>query len=165
MALLNVLTFPHQVLRKDCDLVTDIDDETVQLLIDMADTMYSKKGIGLAAPQVGIAKKVIVLDVGQGLISLINPEVTYSEGISEREEGCLCLPEIYVTISRKDKVQIKGIDVKGNPVFLEAEGLLARVLQHEIDHLNGTLIIDRLSKLKRDLIIKKFRKLQLKSQK
>jgi peptide deformylase len=165
MALLEVLTFPHQILRQACELVTDIDDETIQLFKDMADTMYSKKGIGLAAPQVGITRKMIVLDVGQGLLTLINPEIADSDGSAEREEGCLCLPEVYVTVPRKEKVQIKGVDVNGNPVSFEADGLLARALQHEIDHLNGTLIIDKLSKLKRDFIIKKFRKLQLKSQK
>ncbi len=165
MALLEVLKFPDQILRKESELVTDIDDATVKLLRDMADTMYVKKGIGLAAPQVGVSKKIIVLDVGEGLISLINPEITLSEGTSEHEEGCLCLPEIFVNVQRKEKVQIKGVDQKGNPVSLEADGLLARALQHEIDHLSGTLIIDKLSKLKRDLIIKRFRKLQLKSQK
>ncbi len=165
MALLEVLKFPNQVLRQESELVTDIDDATLKLFRDMADTMYAKKGIGLAAPQVGVSKKIIVLDVGEGLISLINPEITLSEGAAEHEEGCLCLPEIYVNVQRKEKVQIKGIDLKGNPISLEADGLLARALQHEIDHLSGTLIIDKLSKLKRDLIIKKFRKLQLKSQK
>ncbi|MCX5896046.1 MAG: peptide deformylase [Proteobacteria bacterium] len=165
MALLEVLIFPHRILRQKCEPVTAIDDATVKLLKDMAETMYASKGIGLAAPQVGILKRVIMLDVGQGLVSLINPEISSSDGASVREEGCLCLPEIYVNIERKEKIEISGIDPKGKPVSFEADGLLARALQHEIDHLHGTLIVDRLSRLKRDLVIRKFRKLQLKAQK
>ena len=127
--------------------------------------MYAYKGVGLAAPQIGVAQNIIVLDVGQGLMSLINPEISLSEGTESKEEGCLCLPDLSVTVERRERIQIKGIDRKGNPVNFEADGLLARALQHEIDHLHGTLIIDKLSKLKRDLIIKRLRKQQLKAQK
>jgi peptide deformylase len=165
MALKDVIKFPHQVLRQDCEPITNITDDIIQLIDDMTETMYAYKGVGLAAPQVGIAKNVIVLDVGQGPIILINPEIVISEGSAMREEGCLCLPEISVNVERKECIQISGIDRKGNPVTFDAEGLLARALQHEIDHLHGTLIIDKLSKLKRDMIIRRFRKQQLKAQK
>ena len=165
MAVKEVIRFPHQVLRQDCERVLNISDDIIQLIDDMAETMYVYKGIGLAAPQIGVAKNIIVLDVGQGLISLINPEIVISEGSVVREEGCLCLPEISVNVERKENLQIRGIDKKGNPVTFDAEGLLSRALQHEIDHLHGTLIIDKLSKLKRDMIIRRFRKQQLKAQK
>ncbi len=163
MALLEVIKFPHKVLRQECEQVENIDDEILKLVQDMAETMYTSKGVGLAAPQVGVSKKVIVLDVGQGLVSLINPVISFSDGKAVKEEGCLCLPEIYVSVERKEKIQIAGIDPTGKPVSFEADGLLARALQHEVDHLGGTLIIDKLSKLKRDFVIRKFRKLQLKT--
>ena len=165
MSVIEVVRFPHQILRQQCEPVTTITDEIIKLVDDMAETMYSYKGVGLAAPQIGVAQNVIVLDIGQGLISLINPEISVSEGTEAKEEGCLCLPDLSVTVERSERIQIKGIDRKGNPVTIEADGLLARALQHEIDHLHGTLIIDKLSKLKRDLIIKRLRKQQLKAQK
>ena len=165
MSVIEVVRFPHQILRQQCEPVTTITDEIIKLVDDMAETMYAYKGVGLAAPQIGVAQNVIVLDIGQGLISLINPEISVSEGTEAKEEGCLCLPDLSVTVERSERIQIKGIDRKGNPVTIEADGLLARALQHEIDHLHGTLIIDKLSKLKRDLIIKRLRKQQLKAQK
>ena len=165
MSVIEVVRFPHQILRQQCEPVTTITDEIIKLVDDMAETMYAYKGVGLAAPQIGVAQNVIVLDIGQGLISLINPEISLSEGTEAKEEGCLCLPDLSVTVERSERIQIKGIDRKGNPVTIEADGLLARALQHEIDHLHGTLIIDKLSKLKRDLIIKRLRKQQLKAQK
>jgi len=165
MALIEVLRFPHQILRQQCEPVENITDDILKLIDDMTETMYSYKGVGLAAPQIGVAKNVIVLDVGQGLVCLINPEISLSEGTEAKEEGCLCLPDLSVTVERQERIQIKGIDPKGNPVSFEADGLMARALQHEIDHLNGTLIIDKLSKLKRDLIIKRLRRQQLKAQK
>jgi len=165
MALIEVLRFPHPILRQQCEPVAAITDDVLKLIDDMVETMYSYKGVGLAAPQVGVAQNIIVLDVGQGLVSLINPEISSSEGTEAKEEGCLCLPDLLVTVERRERIQIKGNDRKGNPVTFEADGLLARALQHEIDHLNGTLIIDKLSKLKRDLIIKRLRRQQLKAQK
>jgi len=165
MAVIEVVRFPNQILRQQCEPVVNITGEIVKLVDDMAETMYSYKGIGLAAPQIGVAQNLIVLDVGQGLVTLINPEISAGEGAVSQEEGCLCLPDLLVTVERRERIQIKGIDRKGNPVTFEADGLLARALQHEIDHLHGTLIIDKLSKLKRDLIIKRLRKQQLKAQK
>ena len=165
MSVIEVVRFPHQILRQQCEPVENITDAILKLIDDMAETMYSYKGVGLAAPQIGVAQNVIVLDAGQGLISLINPEISLSEGTEAKEEGCLCLPDLSVTVERSERIQIKGIDRKGNPFTIEADGLLARAMQHEIDHLHGTLIIDKLSKLKRDLIIKRLRKQQLKAQK
>jgi peptide deformylase len=165
MARKEVITFPHQVLRQNCEAVANINGDIIQLIDDMAETMYAYRGVGLAAPQIGVTKRIIVLDVGQGLISLLNPEIVDSEGTAVREEGCLCLPEITVNVERKEKIYLKGIDKKGTEVAFEADGLLARALQHEIDHLQGTLIIDKLSKLKRDMIIRRLRKQQLKAQK
>jgi peptide deformylase len=159
MADLDVLIFPNSVLRKKCEKIIEIDDEIITIARDMAETMYESKGIGLAAPQVGIPKNLIVLDIGDGLITLINPEVTLVEGESKLEEGCLCLPKISVEIERNENVQVKGVDLTGKPVSFDADDLLARVFQHEIDHLHGMLIIDKLSKLRRDLVIKKFKKL------
>lgn len=161
MVELEVLVFPNSVLRKKCKKVQEINDEIIKIAQDMTDTMYAKGGIGLAAPQVGISKQLIVLDIGTGPITLINPELTIVEGTSTMEEGCLCLPKISVEVERYNNVQIKGIDLKGNPVSFDAEDLLARVFQHEIDHLQGRLIIDKLSKLKRDMLIRKFKKLNL----
>ncbi len=159
MAVLEVLKFPNSVLRKKCGQVQEISADIVKFAQDMADTMYASGGIGLAAPQVAVTKQIIVLDIGEGLITLINPEITMAEGKSKMEEGCLCLPKLSVEIERNENVQVKGTSLEGTPLFFNAEGLLARVFQHEIDHLAGTLIIDRLSKIKRDLAIKEYRKL------
>jgi len=165
MSVIEVVRFPNQILRQQCEPVTNITDEVISLVDNMAETMYAYKGVGLAAPQIGVTQNVIVLDIGQGLVRLINPEISASEGTKANGDGCLCLPDLSVTVERSERIQIKGIDRKGNPVTIEADGLLARALQHEIDHLHGTLIIDKLSKLKRDLIIKRLRKQQLKAQK
>lgn len=165
MARKEVITFPHPVLRQNCEVVANINGDIIQLIDDMSETMYAHRGIGLAAPQIGVTKRIIVLDVGQGLISLLNPEIVDSQGTAVREEGCLCLPEITVNVERKEKIYLRGIDKKGKEVAFEADGILARALQHEIDHLHGTLIIDKLSKLKRDIIIRRLRKQQLKAQK
>ncbi len=138
----------------------NIDDDIVKTSAAMAEAMYRAKGVGLAAPQVGILKKIIAVDIGEGLITLINPRITMSEGLIKSEEGCLCLPKLTVDVKRHAKVQVKGYDVNGKELTFDAEDLLARAFQHEIDHLDGLLIIDRLSRLKRDLAIRKYRKLQ-----
>ena len=165
MAKVEVLTFPNSILRRTCEEVRQIDDEIIRIAHNMADTMYEDKGIGLAAPQIGITKRIIVLDIGEGLVTLVNPEITLFEGDEVMEEGCLCLPKITVDVPRYTRVQVKGIDLTENPVSFEADDLLARVFQHEIDHLKGTLIIDKLSKVKRDMLVRKMRKLYLKDQK
>jgi peptide deformylase len=161
MSTFEILTYPHAVLRKKCDLITDLDDELMRVAHAMAETMYLAKGVGLAAPQVGIIRQIITVDIGEGLITLINPEITLYEGDVKMDEGCLCLPKLTIEVPRHEKVQVKAIDLTGHPVTIDAEGLLARALQHEIDHLKGKLIIDKLSRLKRDLAIKKYKKLNL----
>jgi peptide deformylase len=159
MAKLEILTYPNPLIRKKCGTVDNIDDDIVKTSAAMAEAMYRAKGVGLAAPQVGILKKIIAVDIGEGLITLINPRITMSEGIIKSEEGCLCLPKLTVDLKRHAKVQVKGFDVNGKELTFDAEDLLARAFQHEIDHLDGLLIIDRLSRLKRDLAIRKYRKL------
>lgn len=160
MAKLEVLRYPNSILRKKCALIETIDDEVVQLARDMLETMYEDKGIGLAAPQVGITRQLIVLDIGDGPLALINPTIVHAEGTDIMEEGCLCLPGINVDVERSACVRVIGLDTAGGTVEIDAEELLARALQHEIDHLSGTLIIDKVSKLKRDLLLKKYRKNQ-----
>jgi peptide deformylase len=160
MAKLEVLRYPNSILRKKCDAIENIDEDVRQLARDMLETMYEDKGIGLAAPQVGITRQLIVLDIGDGPLTLINPKVVSAEGSDTMEEGCLCLPGINVDVERSARVRVTGLDAKGAEVDIEADELLARALQHEIDHLSGTLIIDKVSKLKRDLLLKKYKKAQ-----
>jgi peptide deformylase len=159
MAKLEILTYPNPLIRKKCGNVDNIDDDIVKTSAAMAEAMYRAKGVGLAAPQVGILKKIIAVDIGEGLITLINPRITMSEGLIKSEEGCLCLPQLTVDLKRHAKVQVKGFDVNGKELTFDAEDLLARAFQHEIDHLDGLLIIDHLSRLKRDLAIRKYRRL------
>ena len=159
MAKLEILTYPNPLIRKKSAPVENITEETVKTCAAMAEAMYRAKGVGLAAPQVGILKKIIAVDIGEGLITLINPRITLFEGDEKGDEGCLCLPKLTVDVKRHAKVQVKGYDLKGTEVIFDAEELLARALQHEIDHLDGLLIIDRLSRLKRDLALRKYRKL------
>ncbi len=160
MAKLEVLRYPHSILRKKCDAIETIDDEVVRLARDMLETMYEDKGIGLAAPQVGITRQLIVLDIGDGPLALINPKIVEAEGSDIMEEGCLCLPGINMDVERSERVRVTALDTGGDAVDIDADDLLARALQHEIDHLSGTLIIDKVSKLKRDLLLKKYKKAQ-----
>ena len=159
--MLKVITYPDPVLRKKAEPVLEIDDSLVHFLGEMQETMYTEDGVGLAAPQVGVSKQIIIVDDGKGPIILINPEITETSPDHEAlEEGCLSLPEIRVTVSRPASVTVKGLNEKGDPVTIEADGLLARILQHEIDHLNATLIIDYLSTLQLGLIKSKLKQLQ-----
>jgi len=160
MTKFEVLRYPNSILRKKCDPIETIDDDVVQLAQDMLETMYEDKGIGLAAPQIGITRQLIVLDIGDGPLALINPKIVEAEGSDIMEEGCLCLPGINVDVERSERVRVIALDPKGEAVDIDADDLLARALQHEIDHLSGTLIIDKVSKLKRDLLIKKYKKAQ-----
>ncbi len=161
---LEILTFPNPLIHKKSTAVENITDETVETCAAMAEAMYRAKGVGLAAPQVGILKKIIAVDIGDGLIKLINPRITMSEGSAKNDEGCLCLPLLTVDVKRYEKVQVKGFSIDGKELTFDAEDLLARAFQHEIDHLDGLLIIDRLSRLKRDLAIRKYKKLKLKAE-
>lgn len=131
------------VLRKKSRPVEKINDRIHILLDDMAETMYEAEGVGLAAPQVGVLKRVIVVDVGDGLIEIINPEIVHHEGEQVEAEGCLSVPGITARVSRPSHVIVKGLDRHGESVEIKAFGLLARALCHEIDHLDGTLFIDK----------------------
>ncbi|NCO65232.1 MAG: peptide deformylase [Candidatus Aquicultor secundus] len=148
MAVLPIRKFPDPVLREKTLPVEKIDDELHKLIKNMADTMYAAPGVGLAANQVGILKSVVVVDIDEGLMVFLNPEITwYGNETEEGEEGCLSVypQEIQVMIPRSTKIRFKAKNEKGEPVEFEAEGLLARALQHEVDHIHGILILDRTS--------------------
>ncbi|WP_353683942.1 peptide deformylase [Thermodesulfovibrio sp. 3907-1M] len=163
MATLEIRKYPDEVLKKKAELVNDIDGDLQKFIDNMIETMYNSNGIGLAAPQVGVSKRVIIVDTSprqenQSLIVLINPEIINSEGEVLSEEGCLSLPGFITRLKRNERVFVKGLDRKGKPIEIEATGLLARALQHEIDHLDGILLIDRISPLKRELFRRKYLK-------
>ena len=159
--MLDVVTYPDPILRKVAEPVDWSHADLPKLLDEMADVMYVKDGVGLAAPQVGISKRIVVADIGDGLLCLINPEIL-SRGDEEKvlEEGCLSLPGVRVDVSRTEKITVAGLDEKGRCVQKDVEGLGARVLQHEIDHLNGVLIIDRLNTLQRALLKSRMKRLR-----
>ena len=149
MAILDIRKYPDPCLRKKCREIEVVDSEIRRLLDDMAMTMYSVNGVGLAAPQVGLDIKIIVIDIGQGLLKLVNPKVIKSEGVSVFEEGCLSIPDTYIKVKRKQKLVISALDNYGKSQLIQAEGLLAHAFGQEIDHLNGKLIIDYLPFYKR----------------
>ena len=156
-----ILTEPDPILRKKCEPLEKVDTETKKLMDDMLETMYAAPGIGLAAIQVGILKRLVVIDISKGEeekkpIFLINPKIIHrSKKTSVYEEGCLSLPGQFAEIERPAECTLKYIDYDGKEKELKADGLLATCVQHEVDHLNGILFIDYLSKLKKDMIIKK----------
>jgi peptide deformylase len=159
-----VVKWPDPVLSKPGEKVMVFDAKLKKLTEEMFESMYVAQGIGLAAPQIAISKRITVIDVSfnknpADRIVLINPEVVSREGKQVEEEGCLSLPEIREKVSRAAKVKVKAQDVNGEWFEIEGEELLARAFQHEIDHLDGVLFIDRLSRLKRDLVIRKMKKL------
>jgi len=164
MAVLEIKTYPEKVLSRKADPVQEIDGALRHLIDDMIETMYAAPGIGLAAPQVGVSKQLIVIDVRLRedekipLIVLINPEIAYSDGEIDSEEGCLSLPGYIATVKRAERVVVRGLSKEGKLREIEGEGLLARALQHELDHLNGTLLIDRISSIKREFFKKRFQK-------
>lgn len=182
MAILPILKYPEPFLRTKATAIEAVDESVRALIRDMTETMYAGRGIGLAATQVGSDKRVIVLDVpdeidggkdgegeaegpprlkrtrGKNLVALINPEVVLAEGKTKYEEGCLSVPGINAYVERAVKVRVRAVDKDGNDVEMAAEGLFAIALQHEIDHLDGILFIDRLSRLKRQYLIRKYNK-------
>jgi peptide deformylase len=161
MALLNILHYPDPRLYKVAARVTRVDDSIRKLVADMAQTMYAAPGVGLAATQVDVHKQVIVIDVSAAhdqLKVFINPEILESQGSSELEEGCLSVPGIYDRVARAERVKVRALDVNGAPFELEADGLLAVCLQHEMDHLQGKVFVDYLSRLKRTRILTRIRK-------
>lgn len=163
MSILHIIKFGSPILSKTADRIENIDQTIVDLAQNMVETMYAAPGIGLAAPQVNKSVRLITADLSIGekkddLIILINPEILSSEGTSILEEGCLSVPGINEKVTRSFRVSVKGIDLKGKERIIDAENLLARVLIHEIDHLEGKLFIEHLSPLKRNLIKKQLRK-------
>ncbi|WP_332698800.1 peptide deformylase [Devosia sp.] len=164
MAIRPILVIPDARLRAVADPIIEVDDEIKTLARDMLDTMYDAPGIGLAAPQIGVMKRIVVMDLApEGEtpepMVLINPEIThFGEQMQVTEEGCLSIPELYYEVERPNEVTVKYTDLDGKEVIKEAEGKLAVCIQHELDHLDGVLYIDYLSRLKRDRVIKKFDK-------
>lgn len=163
MALRTIHTWPSKVLKRRAAPVEENDGGLQQLIDDMLETMYAAPGIGLAAPQVGVSRRLIVLDLSSGTVEgqaivLINPEIISSEGEAESEEGCLSLPEHFFSICRPEKVVVRGSDRHGSPVEIEGCDLLARALLHEIDHINGVLLIDHLHPIRREIVRKKLKK-------
>lgn len=160
-----VVKWPEPVLAKRGEEVTVFDDALKTLVDEMFESMYLAQGIGLAAPQIALSKRITVIDVSfrknpSDKIALINPEIIHAEGKQVEEEGCLSLPEIREKVVRASKVKVKAQDVTGKWFEVEGEELLARALQHEIDHLDGVLFIDRISRLKRELVLRKIKKMQ-----
>ncbi|MGA8088379.1 MAG: peptide deformylase [Terracidiphilus sp.] len=163
--ILKVVKYPEPVLSQPGEPVTEFDAELKKLVDDMFETMYASQGIGLAAPQVAVAKRVTIIDLSLGKdpaqkLVLVNPEVILREGKQYEEEGCLSFPEIREKVQRAAKVRIRAQDLKGKWFEMDGEELLSRAFQHEIDHLDGMLFIFRMSSLKRDLVLRKIRKMQ-----
>ena len=163
--ILEIVKYPEPVLERPAEPVAEFNEELRKFVDDMFESMYAAKGIGLAAPQVAVSKRITVIDLSfkekpADKIVLINPEIIVREGKQYEEEGCLSLPDIREKVSRAAKVKVRAQDVKGEWFELEGDELLARAFQHEIDHLDGILFFKRVSALKRDLILRKIRKLQ-----
>ena len=144
MATRRILREGDETLRKISRPVKEIDKRTKQLMDDMAETMYAAEGVGLAAPQVGVLRRIVVIDVGEGLLELVNPEITATEGSMVNPEGCLSIPGRRCTVERPQKVTVKYLNRKGRECDITGEGLLAMALCHEIDHLDGILYIDKM---------------------
>jgi peptide deformylase len=163
MGILEIKKYPEKILKQKTATVGNIDEGTQQLIDDMIETMNSARGIGLAANQVGVSQRLCVLDLSTRennipLLVLINPVIVEKEGMIEADEGCLSIPGYMYTIKRPEQVFVKGIDRDGRDIQIEASGLLARALQHEIDHLEGFLFIDRMSPIKREFFKRRYRK-------
>lgn len=149
MAVYKIVELGDEILKEKARAVPKITPNILKLLDNMADTMYSAKGVGLAAPQIGVSKRVIVVDVGEGLIELVNPEILSCEGQETDTEGCLSIPGIVGDVTRAATIEVKGLDRRGKECVFTAEGFLARALQHEIDHLEGILFIDRATNIRK----------------
>lgn len=161
MALLDILEFPDPRLRTKAKPVTKVDDKIRKLTDDMLETMYAAPGIGLAATQVNVHQRIVVIDISEDKnqpLVLINPTFEAIEGEQQYDEGCLSVPGFYETVTRVGKIRLKALDRDGTPFELVADGLLSVCIQHELDHLDGKLFVDHISKLKRDRIRKKLEK-------
>ncbi len=159
-----IVKYPEESLTQKSEAIADFNGELRQLAEDMLETMYSAPGIGLAAPQVGVNRRMVVIDQTAGEAAghqmiLANPEIIEESGSQKEEEGCLSLPGLTAVVRRPYRIRVDAFDLEGKPLEIECEGLLARVLYHEIDHLEGILYLDRISSLKRDLLKRKIRKL------
>jgi len=170
MSVREIIKLPDPVLRKKAQPFERVDDETRQLAADMLETMYEAPGIGLAAPQVAVSRRLIVIDIARedepkSPIVMVNPEILNLDGEPRvHEEGCLSIPEIYAEIERPGQCRVRYIDEAGALQELDCEGLMSTVVQHEIDHLDGILFVDHLSRLRRDRLVKKFLKAQRSSE-
>ena len=166
MARLPILVAPHPILKRKAQPVAEVDARVGKLMDDMVETMYDANGIGLAAPQVGVLDRVIVVDVHEkgepaNPMRLANPEIVWSsDEKSVCEEGCLSVPEQYAEVTRPQRIRVRYLDEKNQQQEIEADGMLATCIQHEIDHLNGVLFVDYLSMLKRNILLKKVQKMQ-----
>jgi peptide deformylase len=165
MGVLEIRKYPEQILKQKTSVIQSIDGATQRLIDDMIDTMHAARGIGLAANQVGIPQQLCVIDLSlreekAPLLILINPVIVEREGVVEADEGCLSIPGYLTSISRAEKVFVRGVNREGKDVSLEAEGLLARALQHQLDHLEGLLFIDRMSPIRREFFKRRFKKQQ-----
>jgi len=159
-----IVLWGDPVLEQPSERVTNVTDEDVKLVKDMVETMYKAPGVGLAAPQVGVAKRIMVTDATGGekkdqLLTILNPEIVATDGEQYEEEGCLSIPGFSATVVRPKKVVLRGIDLDGKEIVLEGSDLVARAFCHELDHLNGTFFLDHLSFLKRDMIKRRIKKL------
>ena len=162
LSILTILEFPDERLRKKAAVIKTVDDTIKKLADDMLETMYQSHGVGLAATQVDVHQRVIVIDVSEkkdAPLFLINPEITEKDGIKESEEGCLSVPGFYEMVKRAEHIRVKALDREGQSFEFEATDLLAVCVQHEIDHLNGKLFVDYISSLKRQRIKKKLEKI------
>ena len=159
MAILEIKEYGDPVLREKALPVEEVTPEILNLIKDMAETMYTASGVGLAASQVGVPKRIILVDGEEdGLIVLINPMIVKSEGEIVAEEGCLSVPDIYSQVKRSVKVTVKALNQNGDPIEITKEDLTARALQHEIDHLDGILFIDRIGRMERKMLLNKLKK-------
>jgi peptide deformylase len=164
MAVLPIRTLPDPILHQQAQGISEINEELQRLIDDMAETMYAAPGLGLAATQVGVLRQLIVFDVShrdggpRDLQVVLNPCIVAQEGETVREEGCLSVADFTAEVRRHAKVTVTGLDREGKPLSITGEGLLAVVIQHEVDHLNGILFIDRISRLKRGLYLRRLRK-------
>ena len=163
MAVKKIITYPHPILRKKTEAVTDFDDNLRQLIDEMTETMYAAPGVGLAANQIGVSLQVVVIDTSEDSEerkhrALVNPEIIEGEGSQVGEEGCLSVIDYSADVKRFRKITVRARDIEGNEEEFEAEDRFARIIQHEVDHLNGVLFIDRISSLKRTLYKRRLKK-------
>ncbi|HXE58236.1 MAG TPA: peptide deformylase [Gemmatimonadales bacterium] len=158
MSVLPIHLLGSPVLRQRSAEVERVDDELRRFIDDLFETMYAAQGVGLAANQVGVARRVAVVDTDGARITLVNPVIVQAEGRATAEEGCLSIPEIYGDVTRPERIVVEALDREGQPFRLEASGLRARAIQHEIDHLDGILFIDHLSPLRRKILLSRWKK-------